>query len=307
MYPRVASIVIAAFLLVPGVLAGQQVDPGVNAIDPTVNSRVQDSDRPNSASLPGGSAAWTGQPIMSQTPSVPVQRLRVSQFPSLAGTTSKWAPTFSALSSASGVPVSDVSALDAAAANASTWTGQAIMTLAPSVAAEKARVSQFPSLSGMSTWGMTPSASATDASAVGAPDRARSVLSSTKTAPSRKLNMKLSSVDLHSAKSSSIQDELALLEQNQMTLSSVAVDLRKLRAEAARSSRSARLKIADPLHAKADAASAGLWHSDQSSARALAQQQDESGMLLQNGFGHHKKSGHRHRDKSTMGSQRWSR
>lgn len=306
MYLRTTSIVIAAFLLVPGVLPGQQVDPSVNAIDPTVNSRIQDLDRPDNPLLAGGSVAWTGQPIMSQTASVQVQRLRVSQFPSLVGP-SKWAPTFSAESSASGVPVSEVSALDAVVTNASVWTGQPTMSQGPSVAAQKARVSEFPSLAGMSTWGMTQSASDLSASAVGVPDRTRSVLSSAKTAASRKLNMKMASVDVHSAKSASIQDELALLERNQLTLSSVAIELRKLRAEAAQSSRSARLKLADPLHAKADTASAGLWHSDQSSARALAQQQDEAGMFLQNGFNSHKKSSHRHHDKSTMGSQRWSR
>src|SRR5580698_4947744 len=103
MHLKTTSIVIAALLLVPRVLPGQQVDPGVNAIDPTVNSRVQDTDFPASALLPGGSAAWMGQPIMTETPSAPVQRVRASQFPSLAGTASKWGPTFSAVSSASDV------------------------------------------------------------------------------------------------------------------------------------------------------------------------------------------------------------
>jgi hypothetical protein len=302
MYLRTTSIVIAAFLLVPRVLPGQQVDPSVNAIDPTVNSSVQDPDRPDNALLPGGSSAWTGQPIMSQTPSVPVQRLRVIQFPSLAGTTSKWGPTFSAVSSAS-----DVSATGAAA-----WTGQPIMSQAPSVLAQKGRVNQFPSLAGMSTWGIT--ASATDASvlAPGVPDRARSALSSTKTSVSRKLNMRVATGDLHLAKSSSSQDELELLEEKQLTLTSVALELRKLRQEATRSSRSARVKIADPLHAKADAASAGLWHSDQSSARALAQQQHESGLLLRYGFNANNRPRRwHHRKTHTPGSRdypsNWSR
>jgi hypothetical protein len=279
MYLRTTAIVIAAFLLIPRVLPGQQVDPSVSAIDSTVNSSVQDPDRPGNALLSGGSSAWTGQPIMSQPPSAPMQRLRVIQFPSLAGTTSKWSPTFSAVSS---VP-------DAPATGASAWTGQPVMSQPASVLARKGWVSQFPSLEGMSTWGPTSSAelaaSAADASALasGVPDQARSVLSSTKTASSHRLNMKLASGDLHSAKSSSIQDELALLEQNQLTLSSVAVELRQLRQEAARS-RLDRMRIADPLHAKADAASAGLWHSDQFSARALAQQQHQSGLLLRYGF-----------------------
>jgi len=303
MYLRATSVVIAAFLLVPRVLPGQQVDPGVNAIDPTVNSRVQDPDESDNALLPGGSDAWTGQPIMSQTPSVPVQRLRVIQFPSLAGTASKWAPTFSALSSASGVMVSDVSALDAAATNASTWTGQPIMSQGPSVAAQKARVNQFPSLAGTSTWGMTLSATAIDpsASAAGVADRARSVLSSTKTAQSRKLKTTVATGELHSAKSTSSQDELAVLGLNQLAGTSVALELRKLRAEAARS---ARLR-ADSLHAKADTASAGLWHSDQSSARALAQQQNQAATVLHYGF--ENKPRRRHRRKAHTPGEKYDK
>jgi hypothetical protein len=272
MHLRTTSIVIATFLLVPGVLPGQQVDASVNAIDPTVNSRVQDPDQPGNALLLGGTAAWTGQPIMSQTPSVPIQRLRVIQFPSLAGVTSKWGPKFSPISSTT----------DPSPTGASAWTGQPIMSQAPSVLAQRDRVNQFPSLAGISTWGIT--ASATDASA-----SAQSVLSATKTAQSRKRNMTGATGDLRSAKlsSSSSQDELALLEEKQLTLNSVALELRKLRQEAARSSRLARLKIADPLHATADAASAGLWHSDQFSARALAQQQHESSLLLHYGFDAH--------------------
>ena len=305
---RATSIVIAALLLVPRVLPAQQADPGVTAIDPTVNSRVQDLDHPDNPLLSGGSTAWTGQPSMSDAPSAPVQRLRVNQFPSLV-VTSTWAPKYSAVATAAlGVPTSDVPAMDAAATNTSTWAGQPTMTQGPTAVAQKGTVSQFPSLTSMSTWDITFSTLATDAasSTASVPDRARSVASA-KTSASRKLNMKVASAELRSTKSSTIQDELSLLEQNQMTSSSVAVELRKLRVEAARSSRSARLKLADPLHAKADTASAGLWHSDETSARALAQQQDEAGMLLQNGFNSHKKSSHRHRDKSTLGSQRWSR
>lgn len=286
MYLRTTSIVIAALLLIPRVLPGQQVDPSLNAIDPTVNSRVQDPDRPDNALVSGGSAAWTGQPIMSQTPSAPVQRVRVIQFPSLAGTTSKWGPTFSAVSFAT----------DPSATDASVWTGQPIMSQAPSVLAQKGRVKQFPSLAGMSTWGPTSPAlsSATDAaaSAAGVPDLARSVLSSKKTAPSRKLNMRVATVNMHSAESISSLDEPSLLEANQLTQTSVALELRKLRGEA---ERAAREKIADPLHANADTASAGLWHSDQSSARALAQQQNQAGTLLRYGFESKPRRRHHHK------------
>jgi hypothetical protein len=124
--------------------------------------------------------------------------------------------------------------------------------------------------------------------------------------------MRVATGDLHLAKSSSSQDELALLEEKQLTLTSVALELRKLRQEATRSSRSARVKIADPLHAKADAASAGLWHSDQSSARALAQQQHESGLLLRYGFNANNRPRRwHHRKTHTPGSRdypsNWSR
>jgi hypothetical protein len=130
------------------------------------------------------------------------------------------------------------------------------------------------------------------------------VLPSTKTALSRKLNMALATtVDLHSAKTDRIQDEL-VAEENQLTRTSAALELRKLRRETARSGRSARVRIANPLHAKADAASAGRWHSDQSSAYALAQQQHESGMLLHYGFNARTERSRRwHRGKThTLGS-----
>jgi hypothetical protein len=273
MYLRATSIVIAALLLVPRVLPGQQVDPSVYAIDPTVNSRVQDIDFPASALLPGGSAAWTGQPIMSQTPSLPPQRIKVNQFPSLVGASTWGRPTSSGASLPSNV----------SATGASAWTGQPIMTQAPSVRAQTGRVSQFPSLASVSTWGPTSPASATDSSApnaAGVPDRARGGLLSTKTARSRKLNMTTATVDLYSAKSISSQDEFAAGVKLQ-TRTGAALELRKVRQETAQS---ARARITNPLRASADAATAGRWHSDQSSARALAQQEHEAGLLLHYGF-----------------------
>ena len=275
MHLRATSIVIAALLLVPRVLPGQQVDPAVNALDPTVNSRVQDVDVPSTALLRGGSVAWTGQPIMSQTASIPAQRIRVNQFPSLAGTSTWGRPTSSSTSFAP----------DASAAHASVWTGQAIMTEAPSVRAQKGRVNQFPSLASVSTWGRTSPASATDSSASNAanvPVRAQGVRS-TKTVLSRKLNMTAGSVNLEPARSISSLDELAT-EVNQQTGTNGGLELQRLRQETARSTQSARTRITNPLRASADAASAGRWRSDQSSARALAQQQHEAGMLLHYGF-----------------------
>jgi len=219
----IPSVVAAVWMLLPGGLLGQQVDPSVQPVDPSVNARVQDPDHPASALLPGGSSAWTGQPIMSQTASGPSQK-------------------------GSG--------------------GKNV---------------QFPSLTGMSTWGTLSVGDSSASNAADVPERARSVLPSTKTSLSRKLNMTVATVDLHSARSSSARDELAD-EENQLTRTSAAVELRKLRQGTARSTRSARIRVTNPLSAKADAASAGRWHSDQSSAYALNQQEHESGMLLQNGF-----------------------
>jgi hypothetical protein len=70
------------------------VDPSVGAVDLEVTTRVQDSDHPDSALLPGGSNAWTGQTIMSQTASSPI---RANPFPSL-NSVSAWG-TFSSNSS----------------------------------------------------------------------------------------------------------------------------------------------------------------------------------------------------------------
>lgn len=90
-----ARIVIAGMLLLVSVsVSAQQVDPHVDGIDPSVDSRVRDPDRPDSALLPGGSAAWTGQPIMSEgAGSKPLQKSGASStasFPSLAGAMSTW-------------------------------------------------------------------------------------------------------------------------------------------------------------------------------------------------------------------------
>jgi hypothetical protein len=228
---------------VPKVLPGQAVDPSVKAMDRTVNSRVQDPDRPDSALLPGGSSAWTGQPIMSRASSTSSQK------------------------------------------------GSA------------GKSSQFPSLTSMSTWGTLSVIDSSAQKAASVPDRAGSVLPSTKAARSRKLNIMVGTVDLQSAKSISSQDELAA-EQSQQTGTSAALELRKVRQGAAQS---ARTRITNPLRASADAASAGRWHSDQSSARALAQQQHEAATLLHYGFNAHNKPRRWHRGKKhTPGSHDYS-
>jgi hypothetical protein len=105
--------------------------------------------------------------------------------------------------------------------------------------------------------------------------------------------MTVATDDLQSAKSISIEDQLAA-EQNQQTGTSAALELRKLRQE---TSQSARTRITSPLRASADAATAGRWHSDQSSLRALAQQQHEAGTLLHYGFNARNKPRRWHRGK----------
>jgi hypothetical protein len=59
----IKATIITVLLLVPCGLLGQAVDPSVQAVDPSVNPRVQDVDHPDSALLPGGSTAWTGQRV----------------------------------------------------------------------------------------------------------------------------------------------------------------------------------------------------------------------------------------------------
>lgn len=100
---RTILIAVATLTLVPVTFYGQVVDPSVPAYDPSVNASVQDPDHPDSALLPGGSAAWTGQPIMSQAAtSAQPGSARGNQFPSLTPA-SWWAGvSTSALSASSG-------------------------------------------------------------------------------------------------------------------------------------------------------------------------------------------------------------
>jgi len=100
---RLSTTVIVILMLACGHLFGQPVDPSVQGVDPSVNVSVQDPDHPDSALLPGGSVAWTGQPVMSHTPSTPAQKNsggRGYQFPSLVGMSS-WGPSQGVASSAS--------------------------------------------------------------------------------------------------------------------------------------------------------------------------------------------------------------
>jgi len=232
------AAVIPILLLVPCSLLGQQVDPSVQVPDLSVKARVQDVDHPDSALLPGGSVAWTGQPIMIQKSPDAAQK----------GSSLKSNP--------------------------------------------------FPSLTSMSTWGGVSSTTSSNSSA--GVVRPRSVLTSSKSALSRKLNtMLMTRLDLHPANTDLTVEELAA-EENQLTRTSAALELHKLRQQTSRS-RPARLRVANPLVAKADAATTGRWHADQFSANALEQQRHEGALLLRHGYTARKKGRRRHAKVHTPG------
>jgi hypothetical protein len=285
MYLRAISFALAAFMFLPGVLPGQEVYPTVDAVDPTVNSRVQDPDKPPiGALLPGGSSAWSGQPIMSQTPSAgafgsaqkPGSVSKPSPFPSLVGL-SIWGQSSSAV-----------------------WAGVPVTSETPTAGTPRpaqrpgtlTRPSQFPSLVGVSVWGpswpaSSPSLSSLNASGTqgqtGSPPRWA------KTSRNRKLDVTMANINMQSAKSGNSEAELLeeaiAVEENRPSDFNSNLRVRELRQELKQATaRAARLRVANTLQSKADASSAGRWAHDASSAGALGQQQHETGMLLKSGF-----------------------
>jgi hypothetical protein len=233
------SLMMAAIALVPAALSGQAVDPSVAAFDPSVNVRVQDADRPDNPLLPGGSAAWTGQPVMSQTQT---------------------------LSAGAG--------LKPGSATSATAT----------------RASQFPSLVGASAWGASAGGSSSLAVSVSqtatttTPEHTQTASRWMKSATSRKLNLMTAAADVKSVKLAHSDDDFSsedALSIEQKQLAEANQKLRKLKQSAERSKRS---RLNNPFQAKADAATSAHWGADTSSARALAQQQHEAGMLLHSGF-----------------------
>jgi hypothetical protein len=228
------GLLIAAFVLAPAVLSGQAVDPSLEAIDPSVNSRIQDPDHPDSPLLPGGSSSWTGQPIMSQTQTAGASGAGQKPGSATSGTT--------------------------------------------------IRTNQFPSLVGASAWGGSSLAvSSSQTATTTTPEHVQTASRWMKTAASRRLNMMTAAADVKSAKLGHSDDDFSedALSIEQKQLADANLKLRKLKQAADRSKRS---RITNPFQAKADAATAAHWGSDTSSARALAQQQHESGMLLHSGF-----------------------
>jgi hypothetical protein len=218
-------------------------------------------------------------------------------------------PSVSAIDPFVNVSVQDPDHQDSALlpGGSNAWNGQPTMWQMPPATAQKSsggRVNQFPSLVGTSVWG-TSSLSQASASNTGVV-RARTSQAAVKLDLSRKLDRTLALVDLNAQKSSVSQDELALaLAENSPTRTSAALELRKLRQDAAHSARSARVKIANPLQASADAASAGRWHSDETSIYALAQKEQNSDLLLRYGFGAQSKPRRHHRKTHTLGQHDW--
>jgi hypothetical protein len=269
MYPRTILIAVAVSTLVPRVLSGQAVDVSVRAVDPTVASRIQDPDQPNNALLPGGSSAWTGQPMMSQQPSPGASAAsRANQVASMAGA-SAWAPSTSAV-----------------------WAGQSLMSQTPSLSGSTAlpgsgSVSPSAPLqnsAGVSAWGRSSFAIASSLNASGAQGQLQKGMRWTTAAGLAKLNFltpaSVAEAERTDRSQNQLLEEAFSVEQNRSSAS-----LNKLRQLKQAQSRSARLRLANPLQSKADASSAPHWGSDESSSRALDQQRHETGMLLKSGFG----------------------
>jgi len=266
------SIGLAVFIIVPSVLSGQQVDPGVAAIDPSVHSRVQDPDQPSNALLPGGSNSWTGQPTMtpqpSSGPSAAAQRLHLTsgsnQFPSLMDVSS-WTPSSSTV-----------------------WAGNAPIAAAQPTGG----TAQLQNLTGISAWGSSSSSSSasTVASSVNTSVNGSKIQGQIQGTykwnrlagfhGANPLTPTAAAAETAtSARQSDILEELFPGEQNKSSNS--IENLRKLKQSAARP---ARLKLNNPFQSKADASTAAHWGADMSSAYAMAQKKHESGMLLQGGF-----------------------
>lgn len=151
--------------------------------------------------------------------------------------------------------------------------------------------SQFPSLFGMSAWGPSWLTSSSSLNVTDVPTPARSVRPWTKANTSHKLNLRATTkagqttrlgprqdVSSVEGNESLLQDEFSV-EGSGPTKSNLAL-LRELKRT---NTRSARLRAVKRFQAKADAFT-GSWDRDASSARALQQQEHESGLVLQQGF-----------------------
>ena len=284
MYPRTILIAVAVCTLVPRGLSGQAVDPSVQPVDVSVRSRVQDPDQPSTPLLPGPNSAWAEQPIVIQTASSGTSAAgqglgsanRPNQFPSLADI-STWASSTSAA-----------------------WAGQSLMSQTPSLGSSSGapsgasgaapgpgsatQAAQLQNSAGASAWGRSSFAIASSTNASGAQGQLQKGMRWTTATGLAKLNFLTPASEAEAERTDRSQNQLLeeafSAEQNRSSAS-----LSKLRQLKQAQSRSARLRLANPLQSKADASSAPHWGSDESSSRALDQQRHETGMLLKSGFG----------------------
>jgi hypothetical protein len=238
-------VLIAVLMGAPAILLGQQVDPSVPAIDPTAHARVQDPDQPLSPLLPGGSSAWTGQPIMSEVPSSSAYR------------------SYQKLVSAS------AASQFSGSTGASTW-GPAAVT--PSTSSTPLNAGPTPDLASTNTV-RAHALSMTLRSKVGGSSRKLNLETMTEQGQSTKAGP---------SQSGPSPEEIAeALGVQQNGSSNSELKLRKLKQA---NTRSARLRLNNPFQSRSDAATAGRWGADSSSTNAMAQQKHESGMLLHYGF-----------------------
>jgi hypothetical protein len=189
------------------------------------------------------------------------------------------------------------------------WTGELSLNPAPAsakpVQAGASTASQFPSLTGMSSWGGTPFTSSNTQTASTPPqssntgqDRTSVLLASqwskltgTKLTDPRKLAMILSAVEV-SPKKFDATDEFSA-ERNEST--DPKAQLRTLKRAA---QRTARVKITNPFQNKADAANAGRWRGTVFTAHSLEQERHQEALRMLQGYTdqtERKQRRHRHR------------
>ena len=214
-----AAILLAAFMLVPGLLLAQEVNARVDSIDPAAQLRVQDPDRSDNAMVPSSSGS--------------AQRLTPN-------------------------------------------------------------ANQYPSLSKASVWGPSSLAATPSQGVASIQGRTQGSQRSMRANGTRRLNATTTVAEIQSARLGRLpQAEAGALEANGPANSPKLNLIRLKRAV----TRSARIRITSPFQeGKQDTEE--RWQHDSSSARALAQQQHESGLLLQQGFNARSERrahrGHRH-------------
>lgn len=169
------------------------------------------------------------------------------------------------------------------------WTGQLNMppASAPSVQTGASRPSQFPSLTGMSSWGgvpfnaSNPQTGSTPPQTSSATQDRNALFSAsqwTKLTGSRKRTMVLSDLEVEPKKSNATDEFSA--ERNESADPKAQARMLK-RAQ----QKTARVKIVNPFQNKADATNAGRWRGTVLTASSLEQQRHQEALLLHRGYG----------------------